>query len=108
MTPQLFFAKYSAVLQRQMHFIIDFYQHQTGYEAQDHLIAREGQIQFDAIRADATPELLVKLTEEHPQLKAIFSDQQKARTFFEELLSDPNEERPGEEDPEAEGEAADA
>lgn len=101
MTPILFAQKHRNILSRQINFIIDKYKNETGYDAQEHLIAREGQIAFNQIREDATPDLLLQLTQLDQNLKTIFSDEQKARTFFTELLSDPNEERPDEDDEDA-------
>ena len=89
MTPQTLFAKYQAMLNRNFQILQDKFQHEDGYAMQDHLLDREGRNNFLEFRADASVELLMGLVNSHPQLKQIFSPEEKARQFFTELLEEP-------------------
>lgn len=105
MTPQLLFQKYQAMLQSHFSILVDKFQNEDGFAMQDHLLDREGRRMFNQFRADATVDLLLGLVAANEQLKAIFTPQEKARQFFEELLSEPEPAgQTPEEDPPAEEE----
>ena len=92
MTVPVFFTKYQALLQRNLPFLTDHFSNEDGYVFQDHIIDREGRNQFNEIRKDASVDLLMQLVQGHPQLREMFHPPEKARQFFEEFLSDPDQE----------------
>lgn len=101
MTPQVFFAKYHTVLQRQFPAIMHSFTNENGWYLQDVLIQKEGEVFFESFRKDATLEMLMQLVSANEQLKQVFQPEPKVREFFTQLLTDPP---PDEEDETQSGE----
>lgn len=107
----VFFAKYKEVLGKHFASIQSMFKRSLlpegdpnfddGISLQRELIHDEGRVWFDEFRKDARIELLVQMVGMSPDLQKIFTPPEKVQTFFEEVLSDPDEE--GEDDEETEG-----
>ena len=82
MTPQLLFAKWGALIQGVFPYLQDHFLNYGGADFQDWFVEHKGLDTWNAFKKDATPELLTQATQMHPQLKSIFTPEEKVLAFF--------------------------
>jgi hypothetical protein len=99
MTAPLLFNKHGAAIGRHIQAIIDHFKNKDGLELQDYIVEREGLNWWNEFKTDATPELLLEGVTSHPQLKMIFTPQDKVLLFFSDLLSEDDGDDAEEEEP---------
>ena len=75
----------------------DFFRNQTGDDFRDWFLDRKGGDLWASFKKDATPELLTALTQMAPELKAVFTPEDKVLLFFANMLDDEEEEDDDEE-----------
>lgn len=103
---QAFLAKYQIPLTKHMASIMHTFQNTDGYDMLETLLEREGRDFLDQFQKDASVDLLWQLTQLNANLKAVFQPEGKARQYFTELLTNPDEIPEGDDDDE-EGEGKD-
>lgn len=99
MTAPLLFQKHGNAIGRHIQAIIDHFKNKDGLELQDYIVEREGLNWWNEFKADATPELLLEGVTSHPQLKLMFTPQDKVLLFFSDLLSEDDGDDEVEDDP---------
>ena len=99
MTAPLLFQKHGNAIGRHIQAIIDHFKNKDGLELQDYIVEREGLNWWNEFKADATPELLLEGVASHPQLKLMFTPQDKVLLFFSDLLNDDDGDDEVEDDP---------
>ena len=99
MTPQLLFAKWGNLIREIFPQLQDSFKHESGDDFRDWFLDRKGADLWAAFKKDATPELLTQLTQMAPDLKVIFTPEDKVLLFFANMLDDEEEEEDDEEPP---------
>lgn len=102
MTPMVFLSKHKPLLDEMYPLFKHWFDDQNGYYVADWIIDHKGRDAYDAVRKDASVDMLMVIVANVPQLNVIFQPPQDAREFFTELLCDPDN-RPEEIEGEAEG-----
>ena len=97
MTPQLLFQKWGNLIREIFPQLQDFFRNQTGDDFRDWFLDRKGGDLWASFKKDATPELLTALTQMAPELKAVFTPEDKVLLFFANMLDDEEEEDDDEE-----------
>lgn len=88
MTPQLLFAKWGALIQGVFPYLQDHFLNYGGADFQDWFVEHKGLDTWNAFKKDATPELLTQATQMHPQLKSIFTPEEKVLAFFTDMMDE--------------------
>ena len=92
MTPPLLFVKWGNLIREIFPQLKDHFDNRNGDDFRDWFLDRKGGDLWAAFKKDATPELLTQLTQMAPDLKVIFTPEDKVLLFFANMLDDEEEE----------------